>query len=266
MKQLVMSDPPSQPERPQVVERVASILRAISTQGSAGARLKDIAVDTGIARPSVHRLLSELAAVAYVTQGADKRYRLGTALFSLGLSAPHPIRDLSAIRVLAQELADHCGDVVYVALRKFDGVHYLLRAEGSYPIRTHLVAVNDSKPFTASYSGLALLAQLEESERNSLINKLVLDAPSDWVEERRHHLERQIRDKIEDVLSLGYCSGKNIVMPGIAGMAAPIPSATRPPYMSVSISAIEERLHADRVKELAPRLLRTARAMSEYIE
>lgn len=266
MPVIMKPDPPTSPERPQVVERVASILRAISAQGAAGARLKDIAVDTGIARPTVHRLLSELAAVAYVAQGADKRYWLGTALFSLGLSAPHPIRDLDAIRVLAQELADHCGDVVYVALRKFDGVHYLLRAEGSYPIRTHLVAVNDSKPFTASYSGLALLAQLDENERHSLVNKLVLDAPANWVEERRHQLERQIRDKIEEVRTLGYCAGKNIVMPGIAGMAAPIPSTTRTPYMSLSISAIEERLHAERVRELAPRLLKTARAMSEYIE
>lgn len=260
------SEPTVTPERPQVVERVASILRAISAQGATGARLKDIAVDTGIARPSVHRLLGELAAVAYVTQWPDKRYRLGTALFSLGLSAPHPIKDLVAIRALAQELADQCGDVVYVALRKFDGVHYLVRTEGSYPIRTHLVAVNDSKPFTASYSGLALLAQLDESVRNSLINKLALDAPADWVDERRHQLERQIREKIEEVKVLGYCAGKNTVMPGVAGMAAPIPSATQTPYMSISISAIEERLNTERVKDLAPRLLKTAQAISEHIE
>lgn len=253
-------------ERPQVVERVASILRAISAQGPAGARLKDIAIDTGIARPTVHRLLGELAAVDYVAQLPDRRYTLGSALFSLGLSAPHPIRDLGAIRALAQELAEHCGDVVYVALRKFDGVHYLLRAEGSYPIRTHLVAVNDSKPFTASYSGLALLALLGEDERRAIVNKLALDAPADWVEQHRHQLERQIRDKIEEVRTLGYCAGPNIVMPGVAGMAAPVPSATREPYMSLSISAIEERLHAERVRELAPRLLKTARAISEYIE
>lgn len=259
-------DPSTPQNRPQVVERIACILQAISAQGSTGARLKDISIDTNIARPTVHRLLSELAAVNYVTQLADKRYRLGSALFFLGLSAPHPIRDMQAIHGLAQELADHCGDVVYVALRKFDGVHYLLRAEGSYPIRTHLVSVNDTKPFTASYSGLALLALLAEEERHMIINKLVLDAPADWVEERRHQLERQIRDKIEEVQTGGYCAGKNIVMPGVAGMAAPIPSATRTPYMSLSISAIEERLDAERIKELAPRLLKTARAMSAYIE
>ena len=172
-------------EKPQVVERVAKILGAISSHGAAGARLKDIAIDVGIARPTVHRLLGELGAVDFVLQRPDKRYTLGPALFSLGLSAPSPIRDIARIRQLAQGLADHCGDVVYVALRKFDGVHYLVRAEGSYPIRTHLVSENQSKPFTASYSGLALLASLGEEECRSAINKLALDAPSDWVEKNR---------------------------------------------------------------------------------
>lgn len=253
-------------DRPQVVERVARILRVISAQGAAGARLKDIAIDAGIARPTVHRLLTELAAVGYVAQRADRRYTLGPTLFSLGLSAPQPIRDLAAIRQLAQALADHCGDVVYVALRKFDGVHYLLRAEGSYPIRTHVVSVGDGKPFTASYSGLALLGSLGEDERRAAINRLALDAPPTWVEQHRRQLERQIRDKIAEVQAQGYCAGRNIVMPGVAGMAAPIPSATQPPYMTVSISAVEDRLGPERVKELAPRLLKTAREMSAFID
>ncbi len=57
-----------------------------------------------------------------------------------------------------------------------------------------------------------------------------------------------------------------ILLPQLAGMAAPIPSATRLPYMTVSISAVEDRLHAERVKELAPRLLKTAREMSAFID
>ena len=253
-------------DRPQVVERVAKILEAVSRQGARGARLKDLALDTGIARPTVHRLLAELAAVGFAKQLADRRYTLGPALFSLGLTAPNPIHDLAGIEQAARALAEHCGDVVYVGLRKFDGVHYLLRAEGDYPIRTHLVDINDSKPFTATFSGLALLALEGEDERRSAIHRLALDAPREWVEKHRRRLERQIRDRIDEVRERGYCAGKNIVMPGIAGMAAPIPSATRAPYMTVSISAIEDRLHAERIQQLAPRLLRAAREMSACIE
>lgn len=253
-------------QKTQVVERVAKILAEISKQGMKGSRLKDIALDTGIARPSVHRILNELIDVDFITQLSDKRYVLGSALFSLGLSAPSPIHDMKQIRELAQALADQCGDVVYIGLRQFNGVHYLVRAEGAYPIRTHLVSAGDTKPFTASYSGIALLAHMNEDEQRIIVNRMELDAPEEWVKANRNHLEQTIKDKIADVKTLGYCAGRNIVMPGIAGMAAPITSATQAPYMTVSISAVEGRLNIERVKELAPLLLQTAMNIREFID
>lgn len=251
--------------RSQVVERVAQILAGISHGGSQGRRLKDLALETGIARPSVHRLLQELMQVGFVVQKADRTYALGPQLFTLGLSAPSPVRDLAGLRQLAQALADECGDVVYVALKQFDGVRYLIRAEGEFPIRTHTVVVGDVKPFSSSYSGLALLAHMSEEEQQVQINRLALDAPREWADEHRNALRRQMREKLQEVRQLGYCSGQNVVMPGVAGIAACIPSLTSAPYMTVSISAVEYRLDAARVAEIAPRLLRTASAMQAFI-
>ncbi len=259
-------EPPPGAARPQVVERVARLLAAVSRRGVDGARLKDLALDTDLARPTVHRLLGELTAVGYVQQQPDRRWTLGPALFSLGLSAPSPIRDLQAVRQAAQALADDCGDVVYVALRRLDGVHYLLRLEGSFPIRTHLVAAGDTKPLTAGYAGLALLASMSEGEQRACIQRLALDAPRDWVESNRWALERTLRDKLAEVARSGYCAGPNVVMPGVAGMAAPVPSRSRSPYVAVSISAVEQRLDAGRVQELAPRLLATARDIGRFID
>ena len=250
----------------QVVQRVARVLAAVSGQGAGGAQLKQLALDTGIARPTVHRLLGELAEVGYVQQRPDRRWTLGPAMFALGLSAPTPIRDLHAVRRLAQALADDCGDVVYVGLRRLDGVHYLLRCEGSYPIRTHLVAAGDTKPLTAGYAGLALLASMTEDEQRQRIQRMALDAPSEWVEHNRWSVERTIREKLAEVAARGYCAGPNVVMPGVAGMAAPVPSRTRMPYMALSISAVEQRLTPERVSVLAPRLLAAARAISDFID
>lgn len=258
--------PGADPARPQVVERVARVLAAVSSQGAAGAQLKQLALDTGIARPTVHRLLGELAAVGYVQQRPDRRWTLGPTLFSLGLSAPTPIRDLQAVRRIAQTLADDCGDVVYVALRRLDGVHYLLRCEGSYPIRTHLVAAGDTKPLTAGYAGLALLATLDEAEQRQHIQRMALDAPSDWVEHNRWSVERTIREKLAEVAARGWCAGPNVVMPGVAGMAAPVPSRARRPYMALSISAVEQRLHPERVAALAPCLMAAAHAIGAFID
>ncbi len=249
----------------QVVERVALILAALSKSGLNGSRLKDLALNTGIARPSVHRILNELADVNFVEKTADRKYTLGSMLFTLGLSAPSPIQNMTAVREVAQDLATLCGDVVYVALRQFNGVHYLVRAEGAYPIRTHLVAVGDTKPFTSSYSGIALLSQMTQAEQQVMINRLELDAPKEWVAAHRNQLRRMLWERIAEVQELGYCAGPNMVMPGITGIAAPVPSNTQTPYMTISISAVEQRLSTERIASIAPRLLEAAQSISQFI-
>ncbi len=251
--------------RSTVVERVASILTEISRNGSRRCRLKDLALGTGIARPSVHRILNDLIRVGFVVQNPDRTYALGETLFTLGLSAASPIHDLNRIRELAQQLADSCGDVVYVALRQFGGVHYLVRAEGHFTILTHTINVGDVKAFTSSYSGIALLAHMSPDERQPYLNRLVLDASPAWIEEHRIRLRRTLSEKIIEVETHGYCAGPHVVMPGIAGIAACIPSSSRTPYMALSISAVENRLDAERIRAIAPSLLKTARAMSAFI-
>ena len=246
-----------------VVARAAAVLEAVARASADGARLVDLANATGIARPSVHRLLQDLTEVGYISQGEDRLYRLGSGLFMLGLNAPTPGWDLTAIRPIAQHLAELSEDTVYVSVRQFDGVHYLLRTEGAYPIRAQLVDVGDTKPYTSSYSGLALLATLGESEQAKALASRTFDAPEGWLGET--DVDALLRAKIADVDSLGYCGGASVVMPGVAGMAAPILSRTQRPYMAISISAVESRLTPERIAELAPHLLEAARQISLLI-
>lgn len=246
-----------------VVARAAAVLEAVARASADGARLVDLARATGIARPSVHRLLQDLTDVGYIEQGPDRLYRLGSGLFMLGLNAPTPGWDLTAIRPIAQKLAELSEDTVYVAVRQFDGVHYLLRTEGAYPIRAQLVDVGDTKPYTSSYSGLALLATLGASEQEKALSSRAFDAPEGWLGET--DVDALLRSKLADVAALGYCGGASVVMPGVAGMAAPIHSRTQRPYMAISISAVESRLTPDRIAELAPHLIEAAHEISLLI-
>lgn len=246
-----------------VVTRAAAVLEAVARASAEGARLVDLAQATGIARPSVHRLLQDLTEVGFIEQGTDRLYRLGSGLFMLGLNAPTPGWDLTAIRPIAQNLAELSEDTVYVSVRQFDGVHYLLRTEGAYPIRAQLVDVGDTKPYTSSYSGLALLATLGEGEQAKALEARTFDVPEGWLGET--DIDALLRAKISDVNSLGYCGGASVVMPGVAGMAAPVLSRTQRPYMAISISAVEARLTPERITQLAPDLLEAARQISLLI-
>jgi DNA-binding IclR family transcriptional regulator len=211
----------------------------------------------------VHRLLHELTHVGYIEQGEDRLYRLGSGLFMLGLNAPTPGWDLTAIRPVAQRLAELSEDTVYIAVRQFDGVHSLLRTEGAYPIRAQLVDVGDTKPYTSSYSGLALLSTLGGTEQDKALAARSFDVPEGWLGDT--DVEALLRSKLADVASFGFCGGASVVMPGVAGMAAPVISRTQRPYMAISISAVESRLTPTRMGELAPHLLKAAHEISLLI-
>ena len=253
-------------ESVQVIRRAATILSAIAREGVDGIRLVDIARVTGIARPSVHRMLQNLVAINYVERHSDKLYAIGPALFTLGLAAPNPIMDPILLRALAVELAEATGDTIYVSIRHIDGVHYLMREEGKYPIRAHYIATGDIRAYTNTYSGIALLAHLSENERALALEQLHLNAAADSTAAADPEQMRSVlRQKIADVQRDGYFWGANVVRPGVSGIAAPILSRTTTPYMALSISMVEARLPAERLPDLRARLLDTAKRMSEAI-
>ncbi len=249
-----------------VIRRAASILAAISREGVDGMRLVDIARVTGIARPSVHRMLQDLIAINFVERHTDRLYAIGPALFTLGLAAPNPIMDPITLRSLAVELAAATGDTVYVSIRHVDGVHYLMREEGKFPIRTHYIATGDVRAYTNTYSGIVLLAYLSEAERELALEQLHLNAAADsTAAEDPAAMRSLLRRKVDDVLRDGCIHGPNIVRPGVSGIAAPIRSRTTTPYMALAISMVEARLPPERVPELRAKLLDTAARMSASI-
>lgn len=246
-----------------VLPRAHLILTTIASAGHRGLRLKDIAEKVGIARPTVHRMLQDLAGIEYVTQLADRRYALGSALFWLGLAAPFTFPSLPTVTALADSLARKTGDTVYVSMRVPDGVRYLLRAEGDYPLQSRVVSPGDQKPFTASYSGLALLSTLPSEMQEAALRHIVTDEADEHTDAQT--LEGKMREALAQVQTQGWCTGSGLVMPGLSGIAAPVPNSHGIPFAAVSVSAAEMRLTPERAEALAPELLKTVAAMSEAI-
>lgn len=247
-----------------VIPRASRILRMLAGSGAVGARLTDITDATGLSRPTAHRILKDLAGEGLVSQDEQSsRYFLGEELTLLALSAPQLTWDLPSLTSVAQSLAEDVGDTVYVSTRTLEGVRYLVRAEGDYPVRALMVDVGEIKPFTSSYSGLALLASSPEDVVIRALAAHLNDAPEGWWEEQ--HSESRMREQIVDVMTKGYCGGPGLVLPGVSGMAAPVESQTGIPLLAVSISAIDSRLDEDRIALLAPRLLAATRQISQLV-
>lgn len=246
-----------------VIPRMTLVLETINRAGVPGARLIDLAHSTGIARPTVHRLLKDLTASGYVQQTPTKTYVLGQQLYWLGLTAHPPLKHLGTIRGIIQQLALETGDTVYLAIRQQAGVRYVLRAEGDFPIRSHAVSVGDLKSFSSTYSGFSLLASLPDEEVDSALAALL--EKRDATKPISGELESQLRHAIANVRSQGWCHMTGIVMPGIAGISAPVPNSNGIPMAAVSLSTVESRLSPERAERLAPDLLTTARRVAEHL-
>ncbi|WP_460274338.1 IclR family transcriptional regulator [Celeribacter sp. ULVN23_4] len=255
-----MEDHKDKSSKSQVVERTCLILRELGRYGPRGARLIDMTERSNLSRPTVHRILSTLTAERFVERTSNRRYRLSSMMYELGLNAPSPVGDPSRLRPLVQALADQCGDTVYLSMRTGDFAHYLLRCEGAYPIRTHVVSANHTLHLVSSHSGRSLLASMPEDEAEDVISRAMRDkklfgeATPDG-----------LRNEVERVRKNGYGWARDVTFIGVAGLTVPVPNPRGTAYLAMSISSIPQRMTRERAEELLPDLQATARRISELV-
>lgn len=245
----------------QVVERTCVVLKELYRHGPRGARLIDVTRSTGLSRPTAHRILNTLVHENFVRQADDRRYQLGSVIYEMGLNAPSPMGDLRKFREIVQALADECGDTVYFAMRRGDYAHYLLRCEGAYPVRTHVVSADQSLHLVGGHSGRSLLASMSEEEAEDIITRAE-SSPSLFHETTPDGL----REEVEDIRHNGYGWARDVMFVGVAGLTVPVPNPNGKSYLAVTISSISQRLTHDRVKLLLPSLQATASRIAEALQ
>lgn len=245
----------------QVVERTCAILREVSRHGPRGARLIDVTTSTGLSRPSAHRILGTLVAEQFVRRTSDRRYQLAPLMYELGLNAPSPVGDTEALRPLIQQLADATGDTAYLAMRQGDYAHYLLRCEGAYPIRTHVVQASQSRPLVSTHCGRSLLAALPEGDAEDII--LRAQADTDLF---LGSTPNSLRDEVDFARERGFAWAQDVTFVGITGLTVAVPNPVGLPFLAISISSISQRLSYARAMELLPLLQNTAQHVSERLK
>lgn len=251
--------------RSHVLTRAAIILETVASAGPEGIRLLDLAEDTGISRPTVHRILGDLRELGYVQQLENKRYTLGVRLGLLGLAAPTPLQHASELQKIAQDLADKLGDTVYIAMQYFDSVYYLARAHGGFPIRMQTVEVGDVQPMSATYSGIAILSQLPQIQQERMLENLSRTERPEWskigTEQHQKLMSKAIAQFIED----GFLYGDDYVLPGLSGAAILVPEGTKNRLISLSVSAIHSRLPDSRKDNVIKSMRATAGRIQQVL-
>ncbi|QDJ32990.1 IclR family transcriptional regulator [Bordetella hinzii] len=248
-----LRDTPVQVEGAQTLARAMQVLRAVSRGDGAG--LLALTRDTGMSKPTVHRLLSALAAEGMVEQdAATRRYYLGPECHVLGniASARFGINRLAA--PIVARLAHECGDSAFFSIRRDVFAVCAMREDGDYPLKTHVLMPGDRHPLGVGAGSLAILAALEDEDIEAC-----LQANAALIAARYPHYSLPlIRSLVREVREQGYAVNRGLVIPGSWGIGMPVRDAGGQVLGALSIAAVESRMDEERQFQMAKLLAREA--------
>jgi DNA-binding IclR family transcriptional regulator len=207
----------------QVIRRAASILRALKDEQD-GLSLSQIATRVGLARSTVHRLITALETERFVVAASPSgRFRLGPGLASLALSAR---RDLALdIHPFLVRLSKETNETVDLAVLEHDHVLFIDQVVRLRRLRA-VSSVGAIFPAHCTANGKALLAQLPLEQLLRLLPERLERLTPSTISERSQLIEEleQIRkdgvgyDREEH--TIGICAVGTTVVDGEDRLAA----------------------------------------------
>ncbi|HWU21810.1 MAG TPA: IclR family transcriptional regulator [Nocardioides sp.] len=242
---------------PSVIARAGRLLRTLAAREPDGSTTTDLATATDVPRPTAHRLLVSLRREGLVERDESSgAWHLGAECFLLGAVATsrHDITPLAREAVL--RIAEATGESAFFSVRRGDETVCLLREDGSFPIRSHVLHEGIRFPLGVASAGMVILAHLPEREREAYLERRDLRAAFG-----AHHGAAELREHIAATRRDGYAFNPGLIVPGSWGLGAAVFDASGNPRWALSINGIESRFPAARRVELGQLLLREAHAL-----
>lgn len=261
-----------------VVGRVAAVLKAVSRHEPGGVSTTGAARETGLARPTVHRLLTSLADAGLVDrQPDDGQWVLGPELFLLGSAAGTRYDVTELARPVVRRLSLATGESAFFSVRRGDETVCLVREDGSFPIRSHVLHEGIRFPLGVASAGLVVLAYLSDREIDAYLDRVggseddsaaADDSTSDASLVARHgpaHAPGPLRERIARTRRDGYAVNPGLIVEGSWGMAAAVFDADDRPAWALTLTGIEQRFGRARQREMGELLLREAHHLGQQL-
>lgn len=210
----------------QSVDRAIDVLEAMTELGGA-ATLSELAATTGLALPTIHRLVRTLVSRGYARQAPSRRYTLGPNLIRLGESAG---RQLGAgARPHLEQLARELGETANLAMIDRDMAVYVAQASSAHSMRM-FTEVGRRVYGHCTGVGKAVLAQLPDEEVREIVARVGMPASTDA---SITDLD-QLLEELGRVRELGWAMDDGEQEVGVRCFAVPVPGAPTPTAVSVS--------------------------------
>ncbi len=210
---------------------------------------QEIAARTGLARPTVSRLVYTLTQLGFLRHSqSPRRYALGSAAVSLGYSALTQIDIRRAARPLLHALSQQTNASVHLAIN--DGLHMQV-VDTYWHSSAFVIDIGSRVPVVTTSLGRAYVCALPEEERRAILEQLRERRPAEWTLTRKR-FEAAFRDYEQ----YGFCLALGDWRRDVNAVAAPFDprDGTKPVVVGCSGAAFQ--LGPDLLKrDIGPRLL-----------
>lgn len=240
------------PRQRKFVTALARGLEVLRAFGAGDRQLgnQEIALRTGLPKPTVSRLTWTLTQLGYLRQLEDGRYALGSAVLGLGLAALGQMDVRRIARPLMQALAEHTHGAVNLGIRDQLGMIYIdtYRQASSYTVQ---LDVGSRVPLATSSMGRAWLAAAPERVRRDVLEELRAAEPARFAE-----LRKGVDQALREYEQRGFCTAIGAWRREINAVAAPLVSPDGGEILVFSCSGAPFQFGREKLEgEIGPRLI-----------
>jgi IclR family acetate operon transcriptional repressor len=236
----------------QSIERAFGLLETLADAGGS-LGLSQLAQESGLPLPTIHRLLRTLVDLGYLRQEASRQYVLGPRLIRLGEASSHMLSVWA--RPHLSRLVDELGESANLAMLDGDEIVYVAQAQSRQSMRMFTEVGRRVLPHCTAV-GKAIMAGMPADDVREILKRTGMP----------HHTDTTITDpevfakELAVAAERGYAVDEGEQEAGVRCVAVVVPDA--PTRLAISVSGPAGRMTDALVERAVPLLVEAGRGLS----
>lgn len=214
-----------------------------------GMTVTEMANELGYAKSTVHRHLSTLTDLGYMVKESDG-YHVGLRFLDLGQKARTRRKGYGMAKEMVEEIATETGERAQFIVEEHGEGVYIHRAFGDRAVRTD-PGIGSRIPLHATAAGKAILANMEVSRRDDIIDQAEFDPITESTITDRERLYGEL----EAIRERGYSFNRQENLDGLNAVGVAIRGRDEEIIGAISVSGPSHRLKGDWFERELPDLL-----------
>ncbi len=247
----------AQNEGPKTLLRGLKILETISRAGSDGLKIPQIALLTGVTRPTVYRFVEVLHRNGYISKATEAgRYVCN----SNRLDVKAPVDDeFDVFKEVLKNISAATGDSSFLIRQEQADSLCIHREIGWYPLQVLSIQIRHKQPLGVGAAGLALLAALPDEERER-----VLEQNAERLPQFGGLTLRRLKLLVKTTQERGWSVVGNAAVQGVLGVGIAIADHRQQPRFAISVSSVEARFTRQRQRDVVDIIKREVSRLKSY--